>query len=133
MIRRIATSLFVVAAVVAMACIDMSAPKGRPASISSLLLPSPSVVVGDSMRDSAGKVAPLRIIAYDANNAPIPSLEVLFFVTDSAAVAHISNVEDHHPDIECGWGYCRIRYQTHSIGGLHENDFICAAKIDALG
>jgi 4a-hydroxytetrahydrobiopterin dehydratase len=48
------------------------------------------------------------------------------------AVAHIANAEDHHPDIECGWGYCRIRYQTHSIGGLHENDFICAAKIEAL-
>jgi 4a-hydroxytetrahydrobiopterin dehydratase len=48
------------------------------------------------------------------------------------AVAHIANVEDHHPDIECGWGYCRIRYQTHAIGGLHENDFICAAKIDAI-
>ena len=46
------------------------------------------------------------------------------------AVAHIANIEDHHPDIECGWGYCRIRYQTHAIGGLHENDFICAAKID---
>ena len=49
------------------------------------------------------------------------------------AVAHIANREDHHPDIECGWGYCRIRYQTHAIGGLHENDFICAAKIDAAG
>ena len=48
------------------------------------------------------------------------------------AVAHIANVEDHHPDIECGWGYARIRYQTHAIGGLHENDFICAAKIDNL-
>jgi 4a-hydroxytetrahydrobiopterin dehydratase len=48
------------------------------------------------------------------------------------AVAHVANGEDHHPDIECGWGYCRIRYQTHAIGGLHENDFICAAKIDAL-
>ena len=48
------------------------------------------------------------------------------------AVAHIANIEDHHPDIEFGWGYCRIRYQTHAIGGLHENDFICAAKIDAL-
>jgi 4a-hydroxytetrahydrobiopterin dehydratase len=48
------------------------------------------------------------------------------------AVAHIANAEDHHPDIECGWGYCRIRYQTHAIGGLHENDFICAAKIEAL-
>jgi 4a-hydroxytetrahydrobiopterin dehydratase len=48
------------------------------------------------------------------------------------AVAHIANLEDHHPDIECGWGYARIRYQTHAIGGLHENDFICAAKIDSL-
>ena len=48
------------------------------------------------------------------------------------AVAHIANVEDHHPDIECGWGYARIRYQTHSVGGLHENDFICAAKIDNI-
>jgi len=48
------------------------------------------------------------------------------------AVAHIANVEDHHPDIEFGWGYARIRYQTHAIGGLHENDFICAAKIDGI-
>jgi 4a-hydroxytetrahydrobiopterin dehydratase len=48
------------------------------------------------------------------------------------AVAHIANAQDHHPDIECGWGYCRIRYQTHAIGGLHENDFICAAKVDGL-
>jgi len=48
------------------------------------------------------------------------------------AVAHIANLEDHHPDLECGWGYCRVRYQTHAIGGLHENDFICAAKVDAL-
>ena len=48
------------------------------------------------------------------------------------AVAHIANAEDHHPDMEVGWGYCRIRYHTHAIGGLSENDFICAAKIDAL-
>jgi 4a-hydroxytetrahydrobiopterin dehydratase len=48
------------------------------------------------------------------------------------AVAHVANIQDHHPDIECGWGYCRIRYQTHAIGGLHENDFICAAKIDGI-
>jgi 4a-hydroxytetrahydrobiopterin dehydratase len=48
------------------------------------------------------------------------------------AVAHVANAEDHHPDIECGWGYVRLRYQTHAIGGLHENDFICAAKIDGL-
>jgi 4a-hydroxytetrahydrobiopterin dehydratase len=48
------------------------------------------------------------------------------------AVAHIASAEDHHPDLEAGYGYCRIRYNTHAIGGLSENDFICAAKIDAL-
>ncbi len=48
------------------------------------------------------------------------------------AVAHIANAEDHHPDLEVGYGYCRVRYNTHAIGGLSENDFICAAKIDAL-
>jgi 4a-hydroxytetrahydrobiopterin dehydratase len=48
------------------------------------------------------------------------------------AVAHIANVEDHHPDLEVGYNYCRISYSTHSIGGLSQNDFICAAKIDRL-
>jgi 4a-hydroxytetrahydrobiopterin dehydratase len=48
------------------------------------------------------------------------------------AVAHIANVEDHHPDLEVGYGYCRITYSTHAVGGLSENDFICAAKIDLL-
>jgi len=48
------------------------------------------------------------------------------------AVAHIANSEDHHPDLEIGYDYCRIRYTTHAIGGLSENDFICAAKIDLL-
>jgi len=48
------------------------------------------------------------------------------------AVAHIANVEDHHPDLEVGYDHCRITYSTHAIGGLSENDFICAAKIDRL-
>ena len=48
------------------------------------------------------------------------------------AVAHVANAEDHHPDLEVGYNYCRVRYNTHAIGGLSENDFICAAKIDAL-
>ena len=48
------------------------------------------------------------------------------------AVAHVANVEDHHPDLEIGYNYCRITYATHSIGGLSQNDFICAAKIDRL-
>ena len=48
------------------------------------------------------------------------------------AVAWIANAEDHHPDLELGYNYCRIRFSTHSIGGLSANDFICAAKVDAL-
>ena len=48
------------------------------------------------------------------------------------AVAHIANAEDHHPDLEVGYGVCRLKYTTHAINGLSENDFICAAKVDAL-
>lgn len=48
------------------------------------------------------------------------------------AVAWISHREDHHPDITVGYNKCRVEYTTHAIGGLSENDFICAAKIDTL-
>lgn len=48
------------------------------------------------------------------------------------ALAHIANTEDHHPDLEVGYNYCNVKYQTHAIDGLHENDFVCAAKIDRL-
>jgi 4a-hydroxytetrahydrobiopterin dehydratase len=48
------------------------------------------------------------------------------------AVAWISHREDHHPDMTVGYNKCRVEYSTHAIGGLSENDFICAAKVDAL-
>ena len=48
------------------------------------------------------------------------------------ALAWISHREDHHPDLTVGFNKCRIEYSTHAIGGLSENDFICAAKCDAL-
>lgn len=48
------------------------------------------------------------------------------------AAAHIANTEDHHPDMEIGYGYCRMTFNTHAIGGLSENDFICGAKVDGL-
>jgi 4a-hydroxytetrahydrobiopterin dehydratase len=48
------------------------------------------------------------------------------------AVAGIAHAEDHHPEITMGYGHCVVRYNTHSIGGISENDFICAAKIDHL-
>ncbi len=48
------------------------------------------------------------------------------------ALAHIANTEDHHPDMEVGYGACTVTFSTHSIGGLSVNDFICAAKLDRL-
>lgn len=48
------------------------------------------------------------------------------------AVAWIANREDHHPDLEVGYNRCLVQFSTHAIGGLSRNDFICAAKIDAL-
>lgn len=48
------------------------------------------------------------------------------------AVAWIAHREDHHPDIIFGYKKCDVVYSTHAVKGLTENDFICAAKIDAL-
>ena len=48
------------------------------------------------------------------------------------ATAWISNRENHHPDLAVGYNRCRVDYTTHAINGLSENDFICAAKVDAL-
>jgi 4a-hydroxytetrahydrobiopterin dehydratase len=48
------------------------------------------------------------------------------------AAAWVSHREDHHPDMAVGYNTCRVEYITHAVGGLSENDFICAAKLDAL-
>lgn len=47
-------------------------------------------------------------------------------------VGNLSEEQGHHPDISFGWGYCTVVFYTHKIGGLHENDFIMAAKVSAL-
>lgn len=57
-------------------------------------------------------------------------VEALAFVNK---VGELAEAEGHHPDISFGWGYADVSLQTHKIKGLHENDFILAAKIDALG
>lgn len=53
----------------------------------------------------------------------------LAFVNQVGAIAE---EEQHHPDLRFGWGYCTVELYTHKIKGLHENDFIVAAKINAL-
>ena len=55
--------------------------------------------------------------------------ETLAFVN---ARAWVARHEDHHPDLEVGYNRCRVRFSTHSVHGLSENDFICVARINAL-
>ncbi len=55
--------------------------------------------------------------------------EAMAFVN---ATAWISHAEDHHPDIELGYNKVKMRYSTHSAGGITEKDFLCAARVDAL-
>jgi 4a-hydroxytetrahydrobiopterin dehydratase len=55
--------------------------------------------------------------------------QVMAFVN---AVAWIAHAEDHHPDLTVSYDKVGVRYTTHAVGGLSENDFICAAKVNQL-
>ncbi|WP_250622744.1 4a-hydroxytetrahydrobiopterin dehydratase [Pinirhizobacter soli] len=48
------------------------------------------------------------------------------------AVGFMANTQDHHPDLEAGYGHCRLLWSTHDVGGLSLNDFICAARVERL-
>src|SRR5687768_10898098 len=53
-------------------------------------------------------------------------------MSNVVAIAMLAQSEDHHPDMHVGYNKLTIRYSTHSVGGLSENDFICAAKINQM-
>jgi 4a-hydroxytetrahydrobiopterin dehydratase len=55
--------------------------------------------------------------------------ETIAFVN---ALAFMIHREDHHPDLVVSYNRCEVRFNTHSVGGISENDFICAAKSDAI-
>ena len=55
--------------------------------------------------------------------------KTMFFVN---AVANLADQQGHHPDVEFGYNYCRIKFTTHEANGLTTNDFICAKKVDVL-
>src|SRR6478609_9115103 len=59
--------------------------------------------------------------------------ETLAFVN---GIAYVIHAEDHHPELIVGYNRCTVKFNTHSVnqgsGGISENDFICASKIDAL-
>jgi 4a-hydroxytetrahydrobiopterin dehydratase len=48
------------------------------------------------------------------------------------AVAGVAHQQDHHPDLLVSYGHCTVRFNTHSVGGISINDFICAAQVDRL-
>jgi 4a-hydroxytetrahydrobiopterin dehydratase len=76
---------------------------------------------GWGLRDNATRIErPFRFPDFAA---------ALAFVNEVGAIAER---EDHHPDISFGWGYATVSLHTHKIKGLHENDFIMAAKINQL-
>jgi 4a-hydroxytetrahydrobiopterin dehydratase len=53
--------------------------------------------------------------------------ETMAFVNVVAAVAH---QQDHHPEMNVSYNTCQVTFNTHSVGGLSDNDFICAARVD---
>ena len=55
--------------------------------------------------------------------------ETIAFVN---ALAFMVHREDHHPELRIGYDRCEVRFNTHSVKGISENDFICAAKTDAI-
>ncbi|MDB5764956.1 MAG: 4a-hydroxytetrahydrobiopterin dehydratase [Herminiimonas sp.] len=59
--------------------------------------------------------------------------ETLAFIN---AIAYVIHAEDHHPELVVTYNRCVVKFDTHSVnggrGGLSENDFICAAKVDAI-
>lgn len=81
-------------------------------------------VLGDWTREDGRLVRSFRFGDYH---------QTLAFVN---AIAEVIHAEDHHPELVVGYNRCTVRYDTHSVnagqGGLSDNDFICAAKIDAV-
>ncbi len=56
-------------------------------------------------------------------------LQALAFVN---AVGWMAHTQDHHPAVQLLYSRCTLRFDTHDVGGLSLNDFICAAQVDAL-
>ncbi|MES1178148.1 MAG: 4a-hydroxytetrahydrobiopterin dehydratase [Myxococcales bacterium] len=93
------------------------APKLEPGQVEALLAEVPGYQV-----DATRKVV--------SKEYKFPDFyETIAFVN---ALAYIANQEDHHPDLEVSYGKCKVSFTTHDAGGLTENDFICAARVNAL-
>ena len=84
--RGHAAALAMLVATLVVSCRDIPAPESGIFSISPLMLPSPAIVVGDTMRDSLGAVAPLRVVAYGVDGDSVtPQPTPTFVVLDTGA------------------------------------------------
>lgn len=92
-----------------------AADKLSDAEITAQLVATPSWRVGSDAIERTFQFADFRL--------------TMAFVN---AVAGVADAEDHHPHMAVDYGRCAVRFNTHSAGGITRNDFICAAKIDAL-
>lgn len=90
---KLVASFAVFGAVAVAACVDLSAPKGQPASISQVQLPALFVVQGDTMRDTLGRTGPPSILAFDGAGNVVTSYTPTFFITDSLQQLHFSAVD----------------------------------------
>jgi 4a-hydroxytetrahydrobiopterin dehydratase len=95
------------------------------------LLAGQSPLPADALPPLLGQVAQWQVVD--------GALERRFVFADFAAtmafvdaVAELSQREDHHPEMRVRWGDCTLRWRTHSVDGLSLNDFICAARSDAI-
>ena len=104
---------------------DLTGKRCQPCSGGTPPLPQPEIDALlkqlDGWSQSGGSIA--RIFEFKNY------YQTMAFVNAAAWMAHR---EDHHPELLVGYNTCRVEYSTHAIGGLSENDFICAAKVDAL-
>ncbi len=96
-------------------------PPGTPALAAAELNRALTTLVGWALEPDGKKIAK----TFEFKNFH----ETIEFVNALAWVVHR---EDHHPDLEVSYKRCRAVFWTHTVGGVSENDLICAAKIDAL-
>ncbi len=91
---------------------------------------------GHAMRDEAVKAQLVELPGWRSDGKRLHRAyafadywETIAFVN---ALAYVIHREDHHPELTVGYNRIDVRFDTHSVGGISENDFICAAKCDAL-
>ena len=92
MSRRSLGAVAVGAAWLAVACLDISSPVTGISGITSVLLPTPSVVVNDSLRDTIGVPAPLVVYAFGPNGDTVRDVVVRYFAIDSTQKLHVDSI-----------------------------------------